>query len=781
MFVLLVALLDRPGSPAGPPWLALGVGGGLATITGVLLTRRGLARETVWLTSLLCLLVAQRAVVSWLSLEPYASLVNLSGWVVALALYLTLLAGVQNSDDWRRFAGAAIMLALALSVWAFGSYAPNGPVASFANPDTLALIPLTSAFLCIGMLGGRADWVWWLLAAFLILAFLLVGGRTASGALLAGALTVFWLQRVRLTPPEAREGSLSGGVLFVGLAVLALFFVFVRPQLPSFAHVVGASDAERLRERRDVLWQAAALTTQRPLTGSGPGTFALAFQALQENEPEVVDSSQNDLMDLAVESGLLGSILWAWLLVATFFTAYTRALDVPDPSLPLDWSSVGALGALVVATTFSLLFSVVATPATLCWMATLLALAARSGQNAGAPPVKGPAPVALGLVLALAGLWVVSFSWRGGAAARECDRGERAAQALLLEESLAASRNATSLAPGWWVPHYQAARALRLLALESGDPSLRTQAFDELQRARSCSPRELRILSLLAELSLEGSELERAARAYTDGLELAPGRRDFWRGLLGVRLQLAQLEEALPIALRLYADDPGVLVVASRVLLALSVRNPSQAARLLAQSELSDEQLEELLERTEASARPLALHAVAAALYAVWLDRHANDWSTRLRQARLLLEGGQKEAGAFAVSELRRLVPPQDPAAVEVLCTWAALASERGQGREVRSELQDYLQQNPTSLPVRRLLARLLLDSGDSEAAVAQIDEGLLADPDEPELLILKARILFERGSLDAALEYTGLVLAAHPENQEAAALREKVLRKISP
>ncbi len=777
---LLTASLDRPGALTGDPWIALGIGGILTIMTGVLLTRRSLPREVAWPSTLLCLLVLLRAATTWFSLDPYRSQTNLCGWVLALSLYLIVLTGIESLADWRLFTATLTGIVLVLSIWAFLSYSPGGPVATFESPDSFAFLPLTAILLCVGLLQGRGDWLCWLAGGLFLLTFLLVGGRTATGALLAGALALVWVYRVRLTPPEARPGSPGGGVLLLGLLVLAIFLVFVRPQLPSLSHTIGDADAERLRWRRDILWQSVTLVPSRPMTGSGPGSFSLAFQEVPGQEPDAkpATSPQNDLIESVVETGIPGAILWGLVLVTTFFLTYTRALEVVDPALPPDWSSLGALGALTSASVFSLLFSVISLPATLLWMVTVLALAARSGRCTEPALGSRRAALLVGMLLSLAGLWVLSFSWRSVLASGEVERGTRATQSLLLEEALKELDQATRHAPDWWRAHYEKARALRLLAAESGDPAGLKQAIEELEQAHRCSPRELSVLALLGSVHLEASDPARAAEIYTLGARWAPASLGFKRGVLNARLQQGELEQALRVALELYGaggDKP-----ASVVLLALTTRDQSAAVRLLRQAELSQAGLMDLLQATESRARQVGLSQIVAPLYSVWLEKHPDDWSIQLRQARLLIDGGLENEGFMKVAELKREVPADDPAAVEVLCSWAELVRARGQSAEARTDLEKRLREDSEQTPVRRLLTRILIEDGESDKALTLIDEGLLTDPNDPELLVLKARILLDRGALDAALEYASLVLAAQPNNHEAAEIRQKAMKGIS-
>ncbi len=769
--ILLALFLDRPGSSAGPPWIALGLGGAFTVAAGLMLTRRELPKDA-WLPALLFVaLLLERGLTAFFSYDLYRSEVNLGGWIIALALYLVVVTGIHSPVQWRYYAATTIGIVLVFSVWAFFSYTPNGSVATFASLDNFAFLPLTGALVCLGMLDGRADWRWWLAGSLQLLAFLLVGGRTASGALLAGALALYTVYRIRFIPPEARRGSLGGGTLLMALIALAVFFVFVRPQLPSLSHAIGEDDADRLRWRRDILWQSVSLVPQRPLVGSGPGTFALAYQSVHDQDSPAPDSPQNDLVESLVECGLLGAVLWSLVLATTFLLTYNRALEVIDPMLPQDWSSVGALGALVAASTFSLLFSVIALPATLCWMALLLALAARSGSTVEPPPQPGKLSLALGAVLVLLGLGLLSFAWRGGLASSEVDRGVQAAKAQKLEEALSALERAARLTPEWWRAHYEKAQVLAIT------PKGRGEALDELQKARRCSPRELTVLRALAQAHLDNGNPALAAETYELGVRLAPARLELKRGFLNALLQQGSVEQALPIALELYTAGEDV---ASGLLLTLAGQNPAAAVTILEQSKLSDSDLRGLLEATVTRAREQGQSPKVAPLYSVWLKKHPEDWGTRLTQAQLLLEGGQEGEALTILDGLKAQTPASDPAYPEVLCAWASLKHRQGQTLEARKILEQHIQDNPQRAPVRQLLARILIESGDSDKALGTIDDGLQADPNDSELLVLKAKILLERGMAESALEYANLVLAAQPDNSEAADIRTRAMKSIA-
>jgi O-antigen ligase len=71
-------------------------------------------------------------------------------------------------------------------------------------------------------------------------------------------------------------------------------------------------------------WRAAVQTAKdMPLFGTGPGTFAIAYQKIKRPESEMARLAHNDYLEQASDSGLMG------LLAYTLFIAGALALSFP--------------------------------------------------------------------------------------------------------------------------------------------------------------------------------------------------------------------------------------------------------------------------------------------------------------------------------------------------------------------------------------------------------------------------------------------------------------------
>lgn len=74
-------------------------------------------------------------------------------------------------------------------------------------------------------------------------------------------------------------------------------------------------------------WRAAAQTTAaRPLFGTGPGTFSIAYQAVKRPESEMARLTHNDYLQQASDSGLPGCVAYSGFVLCLLWWGYTRPL-----------------------------------------------------------------------------------------------------------------------------------------------------------------------------------------------------------------------------------------------------------------------------------------------------------------------------------------------------------------------------------------------------------------------------------------------------------------------
>jgi O-antigen ligase len=110
-------------------------------------------------------------------------------------------------------------------------------------------------------------------------------------------------------------------------------------------------------------WRAALQTTAaNPVFGTGPGTFGVAYLAIKNPESEMSRLAHNDYLQQASDSGVLGCLSFAGLVLCVLLRGYTRPTD-PDRAVRfLVW--LGFLGwALQSTMEFGLYIPALAWPA----------------------------------------------------------------------------------------------------------------------------------------------------------------------------------------------------------------------------------------------------------------------------------------------------------------------------------------------------------------------------------------------------------------------------------
>jgi O-Antigen ligase len=191
-----------------------------------------------------------------------------------------------------------------------------------------------SALACLYWSGSKGGWLLLLLIGFVAIMFLPLKGQ------------------IKLI--------LIGGVLVLGLAG---FFV---KYSGFFRH--GATSVVA----RFDYWRAAVQTVkERPLFGTGPGTFAIAYERLKKPESEMARLTHNDYLQQASDSGIIGFLIYTTM-IGGFLTYACRKSGLRENRLNLAvW--LGVLGwALQCFVEFGLYIPALSWPA-FCFMGWLLA------------------------------------------------------------------------------------------------------------------------------------------------------------------------------------------------------------------------------------------------------------------------------------------------------------------------------------------------------------------------------------------------------------------------
>lgn len=144
----------------------------------------------------------------------------------------------------------------------------------------------------------------------------LVWSGSKAGWLIAVLMLGFWLWNQKAL--RRYRQWVVAMVLVLGVGVfLARYQAYFRKGATS----VGA---------RFDYWSAASRTVvQRPVLGSGPGTFSVMYRAVKAPESEMALLAHNDYLEQASDSGVVGGIAYLLLFPAALVRLYRYSVDVP--------------------------------------------------------------------------------------------------------------------------------------------------------------------------------------------------------------------------------------------------------------------------------------------------------------------------------------------------------------------------------------------------------------------------------------------------------------------
>jgi O-antigen ligase len=188
----------------------------------------------------------------------------------------------------------------------------------------LLLLPVTLAALwkLRGLLTPAARWFLIVVAGTAALGCLYWSGSKGGWLLmlllgLLGLLRVPFSRRLKLV--------LVTGILLAGLA--GFFWKYA-----AFFQKGATSVSARFD-----YWKAAAQTAKgEPVFGTGPGTFAIAYQKVKRPESEMARLVHNDYLEQASDSGVPGLLAYAVFIVCALVWSFPKAGNTPATG-PDDW------------------------------------------------------------------------------------------------------------------------------------------------------------------------------------------------------------------------------------------------------------------------------------------------------------------------------------------------------------------------------------------------------------------------------------------------------------
>lgn len=263
--------------------------------------------------------------------------------------------------------------------------------ATIGNPDMFGGFVLLVAFSALGLALSsvktlpRAVW-----SAVSVVAFVGAFTSTSRAAWLASivGIVLMAIVLIRLRPAVSR---LMWLVPLTAIVVIGMMTVYFADRPGSGPVDVGkiAMSATDAGDRNGVAriegWKTSlAAVTRRPVIGSGPGTFYLAFEpVLTEGWVRAVDpntlsdSAHNVILDMAVQLGVVGAVLFVALLAWAAFRS-ARAIFVREERgaktrlmLAGVWVGCAALIADLMLTPFTVPMSIALFGAVGCLVAPL--------------------------------------------------------------------------------------------------------------------------------------------------------------------------------------------------------------------------------------------------------------------------------------------------------------------------------------------------------------------------------------------------------------------------
>lgn len=230
--------------------------------------------------------------------------------VSRLALYLLFSLWIYQKVDYRlgkEFSIIVLGLAISESIVVLISGRPFGYL--IGNPTYSALLIGSGIIFCLAKLDEKAvvkrkAVIYW--GLFLLLTGALI--KTHSRSVMVGTLIASLLF---LTRPKARVlvGIAACSLIFFFTFITSSFLSFLKLNFSDFPNVLG----------RFIIWKTALLAIRDHwLFGFGPGGFEAAYRLYQQPSGHLLQFSHttafahNDYLQLAVEGGFPGLVLFLW-------------------------------------------------------------------------------------------------------------------------------------------------------------------------------------------------------------------------------------------------------------------------------------------------------------------------------------------------------------------------------------------------------------------------------------------------------------------------------------
>lgn len=746
------------------PGLPILAGGALAILWSLFRIFRGAGPYYHWGMDLAAGLLFWMAVCAWQGLDKYLALRSFTTFIGAVAFLWIPQCAIKTSKDWRFAAHLYVFLSTVTCLLAWpkaisialesGSLPPL--MGQFVNPDTFSIIGLLALTLGMGLF-EKTKGLWGVALCIelgiLFITIVATGCRASLLGFGVGSLAFLVLLLKNRSASHLRKTQSLLAVPLV-LALLSIPLInFGFQVFGKYASTLTSEAIARETTRHEVITRGWSAIADSPLLGSGPGCFGLSFQSvrLPGHDNLYINIAHNDPMEMAVELGVPGGLLWLALLYAGLNKTYRLLLTSRSPV-----AAAGTFAAVLAVTIYSL-FNFVINERPVLWAEMFvlgLALSLPSSRLVYEEPKPARYLTSLGL-LAL-GFFSCNYGYQSLRADSLRAQSQLYAQQLQIERAMEALDQAIALQPNRTNLRLERAHLEdSWSAFYPGHDGLPAR-LGHLEAARRASPRNLGVLTQLSEALVAKGDITEARKVLAEAQEYAP----YHATVREKRAALAIQEGALSEALTLIFEDPQSEKRDRRLvslLISLELKAPGSGVKALTPILDSGKGQEALavLEGATQACLSRKLNEPGLRLSKLEAIYRPDDYCSSARRAAFAgAAKGPLEEWTILSESLGKAKPTRDECYAGMVTRWATLGPELGKTSEVEKRLQNDLESDSRVVAARVALSQLMDSKAQSKEAIALLRQGLDKDPRSVALLRQLGELYQKTGSKDLALTY---------------------------